>query len=285
VNPWSDIAGAANAQATIAHSMAANRVAHAYLLTGGNPDSRAAVIRAVACALNCESPTALEHPGDACGSCDSCRKILTNIHPDMVVLMPTGASAQVAIETVRDMTIRLGLLPNEAKVRVVIIHEAVGLAGPAANALLKTLEEPPARTMFILATSAPDQLLPTIRSRCQRLRMTADGTVVADTTANTNQILAEKIIAYCNKTDSVHEVGIAAAVVEEKGAHLQIVSTLSIAFAQHATQAARDGAWQHARINAQRAMVAQHWHFAMRVHNAHPLLATEAMLSELRELT
>src|SRR5437660_264263 len=91
-----------------------------------------------------------------------------------------GAANIVPIESVRAQVIaRIALPPHEANVRVFVVEEATSMAPPAANALLKTLEEPPARTLFVLCTTAPEQLLPTIRSRCQRVRFAA-GAVGAD---------------------------------------------------------------------------------------------------------
>jgi DNA polymerase III delta' subunit len=277
VNPWTSITGSSGLQRTLTSSIAGDRVAHAYLLTGGEGETRALAMRAMACTLNCEQVA--QTAGQACGTCTPCHKILTDVHPDMLSLLPTGASAQVSIETVRDLIVRLGMLPNEAKIRVVMIAEAAGLAGPAANALLKTLEEPPRRTMFLLATASPDQLLPTIRSRCQRLRL--DPSAAADSPTH---LIAQRIVTMCSDTIGADMPAIASAVVEEKGAHLGIVMATSLAFAEQAKAAAHSGDVQYARVCAQRAMITQHWHFAMRVHNAHPLLATEAMLSELREL-
>jgi DNA polymerase III delta' subunit len=277
VNPWTSIVGSTGLQRTLTSSVIGNRVAHAYLLTGGDGQARALAMRAIACSLNCEHDA--QAVGQPCGACTPCHKILTDVHPDMVTVVPSGASAQVSIETVRDLIIRLGMLPNEAKIRVVMIEEAAGLAGPAANALLKTLEEPPRRTMFLLATASPEQLLPTIRSRCQRLRLDASAA-----TSTPDHAIAQRILAMCDAADGVEIPAIASAVVEEKGAHLGVVMATSLAFAQAARIAAHSGDVQYARRCAQRAMITQHWHFAMRVHNAHPLLATEAMLSELREL-
>ncbi len=91
-------------------------------------------------------------------------------HPDVITLERVGAQKIIPIQSIRkDIIARLGTSPNRARVRVFIIEEANSLKGPSANALLKTLEEPPPRTTFVLGTNAPDRLLPTIRSRCQRV--------------------------------------------------------------------------------------------------------------------
>src|SRR5262245_64674900 len=134
---------------------------------------------ALACALNCGT-----NRGEGCGECEACSKIIGGIHPDVGTLVREGAANIVPIESVRNQVIgRIALPPHEALTRVFIVEEATSMAPPAANALLKTLEEPPARTLFVLCTTAPEQLLPTIRSRCQRVRF-GGGSGVGDLVAN-----------------------------------------------------------------------------------------------------
>jgi len=152
-----------------------DRVPHAYLFSGprGAPLYDAAI--ALAMAVSCQRTK-----GDPCGECDACAKIIAGIHPDVTTLVREGAAQIVPIESVRTQVIaRLGLPPHEGPVRVFIVEEATSLAPPAANALLKTLEEPPARTLFVMCTTAPEQLLPTIRSRCQRVRFAGGAAVTA----------------------------------------------------------------------------------------------------------
>ena len=138
---------------------------HAYLFTGPPGSGKATAALALAAAMNCERA-----PGEGCGECEACDRIGRGIHPDVVTLERQGASHTVPIETIRKQVIPvLGLAPHEALARFFLIEEATALLDPAANALLKTLEEPPARTHFVLCTSSIHELLPTIRSRCQRV--------------------------------------------------------------------------------------------------------------------
>jgi DNA polymerase-3 subunit delta' len=128
---------------------------------------------ALAEAINCQDPTSdsfLER--DACGTCASCRRIARRVHPDVVLIEP-GETGSIRIEQVRDVIDRAGYRPFEGRMRVVIIDEADALVAPAQNALLKTLEEPPSASMFVLVSSMPDALLPTVQSRCPRLRFGA----------------------------------------------------------------------------------------------------------------
>src|SRR5690606_35134570 len=116
--------------------------------------------------MNCD-----QAPGEGCGTCAACERIGAGLHPDVVTLERQGASQSIPIEVIRTRVIpALGLAPHEGRARFFLIEEATSLLGPAANALLKPLEEPPARTHFILCTSSVGELLPTIKSRCQRVQ-------------------------------------------------------------------------------------------------------------------
>jgi len=106
---------------------------------------------------------------DACGECSACRRIERGAHPDVIVLQPSDMGT-IKIDEVRDVVQKAGYRPFEGRRRVVIIDEADALVDAAQNALLKTLEEPPSASIFILVSSMPDALLPTILSRCPRLR-------------------------------------------------------------------------------------------------------------------
>jgi DNA polymerase-3 subunit delta' len=106
---------------------------------------------------------------DACGICASCRRIARGVHADVLVVEP-GDTGAIKVDQVRDAIERTAYRPFEGRRRVVIVDEADAVLVEAQNALLKTLEEPPPASMFVLVTARPDVLLPTVRSRCQRLR-------------------------------------------------------------------------------------------------------------------
>lgn len=140
------------------------------LLAGPAGVGKRRAAMAVAEALNCTSPRqAGDFERDACGECATCRRIQRGVHPDVMLIEP-GDSGTIKIEQVRDAVDRANYRPFEARRRVVIIDEADALVPPAQNALLKTLEEPPSTSVFILVSSLPDALLGTVRSRCPRLR-------------------------------------------------------------------------------------------------------------------
>jgi DNA polymerase-3 subunit delta' len=115
--------------------------------------------------LNCLSPA----DGTACGSCAACRRIVRGAHPDVMTIEP-GETGAIKIEQVRAAIDNAVFRPFEGRRRVTIIEEADALVPAAQNALLKTLEEPLPASVFVLVTSRPDMLLPTVRSRCAHLR-------------------------------------------------------------------------------------------------------------------
>jgi DNA polymerase-3 subunit delta' len=107
---------------------------------------------------------------DACGECPSCRRIDRLVHPDVIVIEPDSDTGNIRVEDVRTLNERLGYRPFEARWRVVVIDYAEGMLDATQNALLKKLEEPPSSSVFVLITARPDDLLPTVRSRCPQIR-------------------------------------------------------------------------------------------------------------------
>jgi DNA polymerase-3 subunit delta' len=164
------LAGHRRLVSLLSRAIARGTLPPALLLAGpaGVGKRRAAI--AIASAINCINPQSTpEIERDACGECASCRRIVRGVHPDVILLEP-GETGTIKIDEVRDAVKQAGYRPFEARRRVVIIDEADALVGPAQNALLKTLEEPPSASIFILVSSMPDALLPTVISRCPRLR-------------------------------------------------------------------------------------------------------------------
>jgi DNA polymerase III delta' subunit len=134
---------------------------------------------ALAQALNCLSPADHGDSRDACGVCAACSRIARGVHPDVVVVVPDD-KGRVNVEHIRDVIDRVGFRPFEGRRRVVIIDDADTMLAPAQSALLKVLEEPPSASVFILVTTRPDMLLPTVHSRCPRLRFEAAGAASVD---------------------------------------------------------------------------------------------------------
>jgi DNA polymerase-3 subunit delta' len=140
------------------------RLPAALLFAGMGGIGKQLVARSVAQALLCPEASA----GDGCGFCPDCRQVERGIHPDVlhVRVLAEERRKQILIDQIRDVQTGLGYAPLRGRFKVVLIENAHLMNAPAANALLKTLEEPPNRSLFILVTDRPRALLPTILSRC-----------------------------------------------------------------------------------------------------------------------
>jgi DNA polymerase III subunit delta' len=129
---------------------------------------------ALAQALNCERPLEWDGGRDACGTCAACTRISRGVHADVLTIEP-GDSGTIKLDQVREAIDRAAYRPFEGRRRLVIVDQADALNVEAQNALLKTLEEPPPASVFVLITDRPDLLLPTVLSRCHRLRFASLG--------------------------------------------------------------------------------------------------------------
>jgi DNA polymerase-3 subunit delta' len=168
--PFRDVVGHRRLVSLLSRAVARGTVPPSLLLAGPAGVGKRRVATALAEALNCLQPVSdapLEH--DACGRCTACRRIARGTHPDVVLLEP-GESGSIKIDPVREVIERAHYRPFEGRRRVVIVDHADALTEDAQSALLKILEEPPSGSVFLLVTSTPDALLPTVRSRCPRLR-------------------------------------------------------------------------------------------------------------------
>lgn len=140
-------------------------LAHAYLFAGMDGVGKKLAAATVAKAVNCETGRA-----DSCDICDSCRKIDNKNHPDVFWVAPEGAAGVIKIEAIRNIIERVSFRPYEARYKVCIIEDAHLMKAEAENCLLKTLEEPPQNTVFILTTSNISGIFKTIISRCQIIK-------------------------------------------------------------------------------------------------------------------
>src|SRR5262245_11612961 len=153
-------------------SLERGRLAHAYLFAGVNLAELEAMARTLAKAINCHNPPRKSHTGlplDSCDACASCRRIQSEAHPDVFWVRPESKSRVITIDQMRDLMHNVHLKPTHAAWKVAIAVAADRLNVQAANAFLKTLEEPPANSILILLTTEPEQILETILSRCLRL--------------------------------------------------------------------------------------------------------------------
>jgi DNA polymerase-3 subunit delta' len=168
--PFRTIAGHTRLLSLLSRVIARDSMPPAVLLAGPAGVGKRLTAMAIAQAINCQQPrSSPEFERDACGECASCRRIARGVHPDVILVQP-GESGSIKIEQLRDVIDRSQYRPFEGRRRVVIIDEADAAGADAQSALLKTLEEPPSASVFILISSIPDALLPTVLSRCPRLR-------------------------------------------------------------------------------------------------------------------
>ncbi len=167
--PFRAIIGHRRLVSLVSKAIARQTLPPALLLAGPPGVGKRRTAVAVAQALNCLTPVTTESGIDACGACASCRRIERGVHPDVIVIEP-GDSGTIKVDQVRETIDKAAYRPFEGRRRVVIVDEADSMVDAAQNALLKTLEEPPSASVFLLVSSLPDALLATVRSRTPRLR-------------------------------------------------------------------------------------------------------------------
>src|SRR5262252_995695 len=160
-----DLIGQDTARTALLRAIARGHLAHALLFDGPAGVGKRGAAHGLAMALNCA-----KQPGAGCGTCEVCRRIDAGLHPDVPAFGPSGPGGQIVIDDARTIQALARTRPHEATARVIIVDDADAMNPNAANCLLKTLEEPLARNHLVLCTSAPDRLLPTIRSRTQNVR-------------------------------------------------------------------------------------------------------------------
>lgn len=162
--------------ALLQRSLERGRLGHAYLLEGEEMGTLEDVARTLAKTLNCKNPVqagAGQHPVDCCDTCSTCRHTDQETHPDIHWLRPESKSRVIRAEQMRDLLGVVNLKPTEDGYKVAVLAGADRLNTQAANIFLKTLEEPPQRSVMLLLSTEPQRLLDTIISRCLRLRFGA----------------------------------------------------------------------------------------------------------------
>jgi DNA polymerase-3 subunit gamma/tau len=163
---FKDLVGQQHVTETLANAIKNNRVAHAYIFSGARGVGKTTAARILAKAMNCvNGPTP-----QPCGECDSCKEIAAGTSLDVIEI---DAASNRGIDQIRELREMVRYAPAASRRKVVILDEAHMLTGEASNALLKTLEEPPDRVIFVMATTQPEDLADTIRSRSQHFHFRA----------------------------------------------------------------------------------------------------------------
>lgn len=169
--PFAEIIGHEGPKRKLRTALANEMIGHAYLFVGGEGMGKRQLALRFAQALSCENPPSTAEP-DSCGQCRACLQIASETYPDLLVIQPEEdkANPQIKIDQVRDVERHMIYRPLFSSRKICLINDAEKLTAGAANAFLKTLEDPPDHSLFILITSRPMKLLATVRSRCLTLR-------------------------------------------------------------------------------------------------------------------
>ncbi len=162
--PWSEVRGQEEALNFLRRSLEGGRLAHAYLFHG--PEG---VGKKMAALLLCRF-LVCRGASKPCGTCPACRRLLSGGHPDVMVLEPLGKARRITKEQMAHLHEGARLCPSQGEWKVFVLDDAETMGTEAANSLLKFLEEPPAGTLFLLVSSRPELLPPTVVSRCQLVR-------------------------------------------------------------------------------------------------------------------
>ena len=159
---FDDVVGQEHITVTLRNALRDGRMSHAYLFTGPRGTGKTSTARILAKAINCLAEDPAARP------CNVCRICLAITEGRQLDLIEIDAASNRGIDEIRDLREKIGFRPNEARYKIYIIDEVHMLTKEAFNALLKTLEEPPPHAVFVLATTEPDRVPETVRSRCQR---------------------------------------------------------------------------------------------------------------------
>ena len=160
---WAELIGQERSVAVLRRAVSgrAHAMSHAWLITGPPGSGRSNAARAFAAALQCER--------DGCGECNECRTALSGAHPDVTLVRTEQLS--IGVDEVRELVRRASMSPTLGKAQVIVVEDADRVTERGADALLKSIEEPSPKTVWILCAPTPDDVVATIRSRCRQLNL------------------------------------------------------------------------------------------------------------------
>ena len=167
---FSDVIGQEHVTRTLKNAIAQERIAHGYIFSGHRGIGKTTVARILAMALNCRSSNETKPVAEPCGVCDSCIEIRAGNAVDVIEI---DAATNRGIDEIRELREAARYRPARDRFKIYILDEAHQITDAAFNALLKTLEEPPSHVVFMMATTQPEDIPQTIRSRCQHFSFRA----------------------------------------------------------------------------------------------------------------
>jgi len=182
---FAEVVGQRHVKVPLMRAASLEELPQQILLCGGSGLGKTTLARICAAALLCEAPAESRVDGDCCGACKSCADVAAGIHPDVVEI---DAASNGRVDEIRDLAARAQLAPMRGRYRVYIIDEAHGLSAAGGQAFLKLLEEPPAHVVFMLATTDPEKMLHTNRSRCTQFELTPPTT--AELAENISRVMS-----------------------------------------------------------------------------------------------
>jgi DNA polymerase-3 subunit delta' len=219
---FADLAGHERIVRGMRAVLAEDRPAHAYLVAGPTGIGKRTFTAAVTASLLCEA----RHGGDACGACAQCVRVAAGTHPDLLVVRREEDRRDIRTEQAREVTRWLTLRPLMARRKVAVIEEAECLNEHGQNALLKTLEEPPGATVLLLLATQASLLLPTVRSRCQRLRLDPLPAALVDRVLADRGIAPELRARVVGRAEGSPGRALALATTDDDGARARMLAEL-----------------------------------------------------------
>jgi DNA polymerase-3 subunit delta' len=216
---WDTLVGQPQLVETLRAAAAGRGMSHAFLFTGPPGSGRSNAAVAFAAALECEE----QPPG--CGTCHSCHTALAGSHADVTVVRTDRLS--IGVDEVRDLVRRSALAPVGRRWQVMIVEDADRLTEQAANALLKAIEEPTDRTVWMLCAPTVEDLLPTIRSRCRLVTLTTPSVVEVAEFLTRSDGVDPALASYCARASQGH-IGRARALARDEGARNRRKEVVSI---------------------------------------------------------